>query len=135
MAEASSPTNKLYLAKAKAMQAGESFDRPLYIALDKGDMSAFDASTNAPASEATEDGVARAAAILTLQQTTIANDTCRVYKSFSVGASVPLTGALAMSAESEGNALAWHRWAATANVQSGDTINEQIDIVDKVGAD
>lgn len=130
MAEGSSPTNKLY-AKIAGLLAGQN----AWIALDKGDMSAFSATTNAPASEATESGVARAAATVSNVTTTVTNDTCRWYKSFSVGATVTLKGALVMSADSNGDCWAWHRWAGDANVQSGDTINETIDCQSKIGAD
>lgn len=129
MAEASSPTNKLY-AKIGALLAGVG----AWIALDKGDMSAFDATTNALASEATESGVARAAATVTNETTTIAGDSCQWYKSFAVGATVGLTGAGVMSASGSGDMWAWHRWPATVNAISGDTINETIKDKAEIGA-
>jgi hypothetical protein len=131
MAERGVATNKLFLAKALAMQAGTGFDRPLYLALDKAAMGSLDATSNALGTEATESGVARASATLTLQQTTIANDTCRVYKSFSVGATVGIYGAGAFNAASTGNMLAFHEWPALVNLISGDTVNETIDLQDK----
>jgi len=133
MAERGVVTNKTFLAKALAMQAGTGFDRPLYVALDKASMASLDATSNALGSEATESGVARAAATLSLQQTTIANDTCRVYKSFAVGATVTIYGAGAFTAASNGNMMAFHEWPSPVNLISGDTVNETMDLQDKVG--
>jgi hypothetical protein len=131
MAERGVATNKLFAAKALAMQAGAGFDRPLYVALDKAAMSGLDATSNALGSEATESGVARAAATLSLQTTTVANDTCRVYKSFAVGATVSIYGAGAFSATPGGNMQAFHEWPAVVNLVAGDTVNETIDLQDK----
>jgi hypothetical protein len=135
MAERGVPTNKLFVAKALAMQAGTGFDRPLYMALDKADMSGLDATSNALGSEATESGVARAAATLSIVTTGggVTDDTCRVYKSFSVGATVTIYGAGAFNASSTGNMMAFHEWPALVNLINGDTVNETIDLQDKAG--
>jgi hypothetical protein len=133
MAERGIVTNKEFVAKALAMQAGTGFDRPLYMALDKASMSGLDATSNALGSEATETGVARAATTLTIVQTTVTGDTCRCYKSYSVGATVTIYGAGVFNAVSTGNMLAFHEWAALANLISGDTVNETIDLQDKAG--
>ncbi len=129
MAEGTSPTNKLY-TKVGGLLAALS----LWIALDKGDMAALDETTNAPVSEATESGVARAAATVTNPQTTVIGDTLQAYKSFAVNATVALTGAHVMSAAAVGDDYQWHRWAATANVIAGDTVNETLKIQSKLGA-
>ena len=128
MAEASSPTNKLY-GKIGTLLAAVG----AWIALDKGDMAAFDATTTALASEATESGVARAAATVSNETITVAGDTCKWTKSFSVGATVALTGAGVMSASGSGDMWAWHRWPATVNAISGDTVVETIQDKSEIG--
>jgi hypothetical protein len=132
MAERGVPTNKLFVAKALAMQAGTGFDRPLYVALDKASMAGLDATSNALGTEATESGVARAASTLTVQTTTVTGDTCRVYKSFSCAATVTIYGAGVFNAASTGNMLAFHEWPALVNLISGDTVNETVDLQDKL---
>jgi hypothetical protein len=129
MAEGSSPTNKIYAKFANLLAAVNA-----WIALDKGDMAAFDASTNALASEATESGVARAAATVTQETTTVTGDSVQWYKSFAVNATVALTGAGVFSASGSGDMWAWHRWPATVNAIAGDTINETIKDKQEIGA-
>lgn len=134
MAERGVATNKVFVAKALAMQAGTGFDRPLYLALDKASMAGLDATSNALGTEATESGVARTASTLSVQTTTVTGDTCRVYKSFAVNATVGIYGAGAFNASSTGNMLAFHEWPALVNLIAGDTVNETIDLQDKIGA-
>ncbi len=135
MAERGVATNKLFVAKALAMQAGTGFDRPLYMALDKSAMTALDATSTLLGSEATESGVARAATTLTVQTTTVTGDTCRCYKSYAVNATVSIYGGGVFSVvtANTANMLAFHEWAAVANVIAGDTINETIDLQEKAG--
>lgn len=119
MAEGFSGTVKL-MAKAAGLLAGQN----AWIGFDKGSMDSFTVNTNALTLEATETGVARAAATVTNITTTVAQDTTRWTTTFTVGASVTLMGAGLLSANAAGDLRAWHRWAGAVNTQSGDTITQ-----------
>lgn len=134
MAERGVVTNKLFVAKALAMQAGTGFDRPLYVALDKATMGSLTAASNALGTEATESGVARAASTLSVVTTVVTGDTCRCYKSFSCLATVGIYGAGVFNAASTGNMLAFHEWSGLVSLVSGDTVNETVDLQDEIGA-
>ena len=135
MAEGSSPTNKLYTAVATWLQAGAGGERPLYMAFDTADMSGYSAATNALTGESSTGGISRATTspTLTLATTAVAADTCQIYLSATPTGAAALTGAGVFSANTSGNLLAWHRWAATVNAASTDTIQETIKIQAEVG--
>src|SRR3990167_6726466 len=128
MAERSLSTWKGW-AKAAGLLAGQSG----WLALDKAAMGGYTAATNALTTEASESGVARASATVSNVTTTQTNDTTRFYKSFSVLATVSITGAGVFSASTAGDMWAFHEWAASVPVVSGDTINETIDLQFEVG--
>ena len=136
MAERSSPTNKLYVSLALALEAGAGFDRPLYMAFDTADMSAYTAATNALTGESSTGGIGRATTSVTLSlaTTTIAADTCQVYLSASPTGAAALTGCGVFSANTNGNLLAFHQWPATVNATSTDTIQETLKIQEEIGA-
>ncbi len=119
MAEGSSGTQKLWV-KGASLLAGQG----AWVALDKGNMDAFSATTNALATEATETGVARKAATVTNVTTAVTNDTTQWQAVFNVGATVSITGAGVLSASAAGDLWAWHRWPAVVNAISGDTITQ-----------
>lgn len=134
MAQTQSPTNKLYAAVSTWLQAGATGDQPNFIALEKGSMATFDATTNAPASEATEAGLTRAAATVTLQTTTTTNDTARSVKTFTCGGTATtVTGFEIMSTSTAGNCLGWCYFAAGIPLASGDTLACTMDIQSKLG--
>jgi hypothetical protein len=97
-------------------------------------MAAYDATTNALTTESTASGVARTAATVTNPTTTVTGDTNQAYKSFSVGATVSLYGCGLFSASSSGDMWQWHRWAAVVNFQSGDTLQETMQLQCKLGS-
>jgi hypothetical protein len=121
MAQVDSPTTKHYQALALAMK-GDAHDAVTHICLDKASMAAFDEDSNAAGSEATESGLARAAATLSLQTTTKANDTLRATKTFTAAAGATCYGALAMSATPAGNCMGWSAWAASQAIAIGDQV-------------
>jgi hypothetical protein len=135
MAEGSSPTNKLYVSLALALQAGAGFDRPLWMAFDSTDMLAYSAATNALTGELSTGGIARGTTTVTLSlaTTAIAADTCTAYLSCTPTGSAPIYGAGLFSASTAGNLLAWHRWAGLVTVASTDTIQETINIQEEIG--
>jgi len=120
----SSPTQKLYVATANALVYGSSFDRPTYIALDTGDMTAFTAATNALASETTGAGLVRAEATLSSTTVTVSNDTCKATYTFTCSTSASITGFVCASSSSKGggNIVSWHCFAATIPVTNGDIL-------------
>jgi|GEM_PF-2725480 len=122
MPQVQSPTNKLYAACGIAI-AGGANDAATHIALDKGSMAAFDETTNAPASEATEDGLTRAAATVTTETTTVTDDTTKATHEFTCGATpTTIKGFLVMTASPDGNCLMWCAFASDQNLENGDKL-------------
>jgi hypothetical protein len=136
MAEGSSPTTKLYVALAGlGTSSTAAYDRVKWIGFDTSDMSSYNDSTNALAGETSTGGMARGTTTIaiTLATTTVAADTMQFYVSTSPTSAVSITGAGGFSASTGGNLLCWHRWAATVNAASTDTIQETIKIQEEIG--
>jgi hypothetical protein len=122
MPQVESPTIKLYAAAGRAI-AGDTHDAATHIALDKGSMAAFDETTNAPASEASEDGLTRAAATVTHEDGSVTDDTTKATHEFTCGATpTAIKGFLVMTATPAGNALMWCAFAADQNLENGDKL-------------
>lgn len=134
MAERGVATNKIFVAKALAMETGSGFDRPLYLALDGADMSGLTAASNALAAESAESGLARASSTLSLVTTTVTDDTCRVYKEFTAAAADVIYGAGVFNAASTGNMMAFHEWPDSVSIQIDDVVKQTVDLQDKIGA-
>jgi hypothetical protein len=117
-----SPTNKAYAAVGLAL-AGGAHDAMTHIALEKGSLAAYDETTNAPVSEASEDGLTRAAATVTTETTTVTNDTAQATHEFTCGAvSTTIKGFFVMTATPAGNALMWCAFASDQNLENGDKL-------------
>jgi len=121
MPQVESPTNKLYAAAGRAI-AGDTHDAATHIALEKGSMAAYDETTNACSSEATESGLARAAATVTHENTAVTDDTTQATKTFTAGVSATIKGFMVMTAASNGNALMWCAFASDQNLEASDQL-------------
>lgn len=121
MAQTQSPTYKLYRGAAELMAgvAGSEFS---HIALDGGDMSAFNESTNALASESVVAGLTRVAATITNQTTAQTNDTVQAYHQFTAAGSATITGFGVFDGVAPGNMLMWCAFAASLAIESGDKV-------------
>lgn len=128
MAESYSPTNKHYAKLATLMQIN------LWIALDGSSMAALTAASNALAGESAESGWARAAATVSQQTTTVADDTMRALKAFTGASSDTIYGAGLFSAATDGDMYAYHVWADAMPLISGDVVTETFNTQYKLGA-
>lgn len=92
-----------------------------WIAVGTGSTAFAKAQTTLVA-ESSASGLARAAATVTQQTTTAANDTLQYVKSFTAGASVAVTEVGVFDAASTGNMYGRTVLSSTRNVVSGDTL-------------
>jgi hypothetical protein len=126
MAQVTKPTQKLYIAAALAIQGG-AHDAATHICLDKASMAAFAETTNAAGSEASESGLARAAATVTVTTGTAPNNginnVCQALKAFTCGVTpTAVYGFLVMTATPAGNCLMWCAFASVQNLENGDIL-------------
>lgn len=123
MAQVEKPTYKLYIACANAIK-GDSYDKFVAIALEKGDMSGFTEASTAPATEATESGLARAAGTVSLEAATATNDTVKIAHEFTAGAAATITGMWSMAATATAitTGLEWCQFASSHAMASGDKV-------------
>jgi len=112
-----SPTNKHYTKIASLMAA-----LSLWIALDKGSMGTMNEATNAPATEASETGLTRAAATVSSQTTTVTGDTMRATKTFTAGTTATITGFHVMSAASGGDDYGWGKFNSPQPLEQNDQL-------------
>jgi len=128
MAERTSPTNVLYVDLVKYMtQLGTPGNAAFgYIAFDKASMAGLTEASTALGTEATESGWARALGTVSREQTTIPNDTFQTTKQFTGAASATLYGAACFNAAANGLMSAFHEWAASLPLASGDKVTQTI---------
>lgn len=117
MAQVESPTNKHY-NKVAALMAALS----LWIALDKGSMASCDEATNAPVTEATESGLARASATVSQETTSVTGDTMKATKTFTAGEAATITGFHVMSASESGDDYGWCAFNASQALEANDQL-------------
>lgn len=124
MAQDQDPTVLLYAACAKAIK-GDSYSKFVAICLEKGDMSGFTEASTAPATEATESGLSRAAGTLSLETTTKTDDTVVINHEFTAGAGATITGMWSMIATATAtvDGLEWCKFADSHAMASGDKVD------------
>ena len=128
MAERTSPVNVLYVDIVKYLtQLGTPGDAAFgYIAFDEASMAGLDETTTALTTESTKSGLARANGTVTRETTTVTNDTFQTTKQFTAGEAATLYGAACFNAAAAGLMGAFHEWAASLPLVSGDKITETI---------
>lgn len=129
MAQTQSPTNQLYIKTAALLNA-----EAMFVTADAGNMSAFDATTNAPATEIVTNGFGRQAGTRSIITTTVTNDTAQIYYLYTASANQNVNGHEVMSANATGNMYGWVLYAATQPMQNTDTINCITQFQSKLGA-
>ncbi len=86
-----SPTQKLYVAAARAIKGEATFDKFHSIGLDKAAMSGYDEETYALTTIADEAGLGVTAATVTNEEGDIASDTVQAEHKFTAGSKVDVT--------------------------------------------
>jgi len=117
-----SPTQKLYVAAARAIKGEASFDKFTHIALDEGDMSGFTEATNSLASECTKSGLSRVAATVTLYTTVISDDTVQAYHQFTAGEPATISGFGVFAGTGGANMLMWGEFDSPQVLQTNDKL-------------
>ena len=129
MAQTQSPTNELYKKTAALLNA-----ETMYLCCDSGNMTSFDATTNAPATEISTNGFSRQAGTRGVITTTVTNDTAQIYYQYTATANQNVNGHEVMSASATGNMYGWCQYAAMQPMQNQDTINCIMQFQAKIGA-
>lgn len=123
MAQVDKPTARLYQASAKGIK-GDSPDKFVAIALDEGDMGAFDEDTDILATESTVSGLERFEITPTLATVTKPNDAVVASGISTAGAGATITGFGVMHStvgESSG-IMQWCAYNAAQPMESGDKV-------------
>ena len=130
MAERTSPCNVLCVDLIKYMtQLGTPGNAAYgYIAFDEASMAGLTEASTTLGTESTKSGVARANGTLSREQTTIANDTFQTTKQFTLGEAATLYGGACFNASSSGLMAAFHEWAASLALVTGDKITQTIKV-------
>jgi len=135
MAQDQDPTYLLYAACAKAIK-GDSYSEFVAMALEKGDMSGFTEASTAPATEATESGLSRAAATISVITTDVASDTVQMNHEFTAAEAATITGMWAMDATATAtvHGLEWCKFASSHAMASGDKVDGTLKAQFKLGS-
>jgi hypothetical protein len=130
MAERTSPVNGLYVDLVKYLtQLGTPGNAAFgYLAFDEASMAGLTEASTALTTESTKSGLARANGTVTRETTTVTYDTFKTTKQFTAGESATLYGAACFNASSGPLMGAFHEWAASLPLVSGDKITETITI-------